>query len=71
MLYKRVEADEKNGKGNIQRPGYILEILLTYNNQMKDSATGFTTKEIGKPSNQFKVKLNLAMKGKRTVYILI
>ena len=65
MLYKRVEADEKQGKENIQRPDYILEILLTYNNQMKHSATGFTPKEARKPSNQVKVKLNLTMKGKK------
>ena len=42
MLYRRVEADVKKGKQNIQWPDYILEILLTYNNQMKHSATGFT-----------------------------
>ena len=65
MLYKRVEADEKKGKENIQWPEYKLEILLTYNNQMKHSATGFTPKEARKPSHQFKVKLNLAMKGKK------
>ena len=65
MLYKRVEADEKKGKETIQWPDYILEILLTYNNQMKHSATGFTPKEAGKPSNQFKAKLNLTMKRKK------
>ena len=65
LLYRTVEADEKKGKQNIQWPDYILEILLTYNNQMKHSATGFTPKEARKPSNQFKVKLNLTMKGKK------
>ena len=65
MLYRRVEADEKKGKQNIQWPDYILEILLTYNNQMKHSATGITPKEARKSSNQFKVKLNLTMKGKK------
>ena len=65
MLYKRVEADEKKGKKSIQWTDYILETLLTYNNQMKHSATGFTPKEARKPSNQFKVKLNLTMKGKK------
>ena len=65
MLYERVEADEKKNKQNIQWPDYILEILLTYNNQMKHSATGFTPKEARKPSNQLKVKLNLTMKGKK------
>ena len=28
MLYKRVEADEKKGKQNIQCPDYMLETLL-------------------------------------------
>ena len=65
MLYKRVEANEKKGKDNIQWTDYIHEILLTHNNQMKHSATGFTPKEARKPSNQFKVKLNLTMKGKK------
>ena len=65
MLYKRVEADEKKNKQNIQWPDYILEVLLTYNNQMKHSATGFTPKEARKPSNQLKVKLSLTMKGKK------
>ena len=32
---------------------------------MKHSATGFTPKKARKPSNQFKVKLNLTMKGKK------
>ena len=33
MLCKRVEADEKKGKQNIQKIDYNLEILLTYNNK--------------------------------------
>ena len=32
---------------------------------MKHSATGFTPKEARKPSNQFKVKINLTMNGKK------
>ena len=64
MLYRRLEADAKRGK-NIQWPDCILEILLTCNNQMMHSATGFTPKEARKPSTQFKVKLNLTMKGKK------
>ena len=65
MLYKRVEADEKKGKSNIQWTDYIYEILLTYNNQMIHSATKFTPKEARKPSNQFVVRLNIASSGKR------
>ena len=45
MLYRRVEADGKKGKKNIQWTDYIHEILLTYDNQMKHSATGFTPNE--------------------------
>ena len=39
MLYKRVEADGRKGKSNIQWTDYVREILLTYDNQMKPSAT--------------------------------
>ena len=65
MLYKRVEADEKKGKSNIQWTDYIHEILLTYNNQMKHSTTKFTPKEAQKPSNELSVRLNIASSGKR------
>lgn len=65
MLYKRVEADERKGKSNIQWTDNIHEILLTYNNHMKHSATKFTTKEVRKPSNQFAVRLNIASSSKR------
>ena len=75
LLYRRVEADarqslasirdEKKGKNNIQWTEYIFEILLTYNNKMKHSATGFTPKEARKPSNELKVKLHLNINAKR------
>ena len=65
LLYRRVEADQKKGKDNIQWTDYILEILLTYNNKMKHSATGFTPKDARKPSNELKVKLHLNMNAKR------
>ena len=64
MLYKRVEADEKKGKSNIQWTDYIYEILLTCNNQMIHSATKFTPKEARKPSNELSVRLNIASSGK-------
>ena len=51
MLFKRVEADEKKGKGNIQWTDYIFEIMLTYNNKMVHSATNLTPKEAKKPEN--------------------
>ena len=59
-----MKQTRKKGKQSIQWTDYILEILLTYNNQTQHSATGFTPKEARKPSNQFKAKLNLTMKGK-------
>ena len=65
MLYKRVEADEKKGKSNIQSTDYIHETLLTYNNQMIHSATKFTPKEARKQSNELTVRLNIASSGKR------
>ena len=65
LLYRRVEADQKNGKHNIQWTDYIFEILLTYNNKMKHSATGFTPKDARIPSNELKVKLHLNMNAKR------
>ena len=55
----------KKGKNNIQWPDNIFEILLTYNNKMKHSATGFTPKDARKPSNELKVKLHLNMNAKR------
>ena len=70
LLYRRVEADEKKGKQNIQWIDYIYEILLTYNNVMKHSATEMTPKEARKPSNELEVKLNLAKKAKQNkVYL--
>ena len=63
MLYKRIEADEKKGKSNIQWNDYIFEILITYNTQVKHFAT---PKEARKPSNELSVRLNIASSGKRT-----
>ena len=48
MLFKRVEADEKKGKQNIQWIDYNLEILLTYNHKMVSSTTKFTPLEAKK-----------------------
>ena len=55
----------KKGKEIIQWIDYIHEILLTYNNVMKHSATEMTRKEARKPSNELKVKLNLASKARK------
>ena len=65
LFYRRVEADEQKGKDNIQWRDYIFEILLTCNNKVKHSATGFTPKDARKPSNELKFKLHLNMNEKR------
>ena len=61
----RDERGEKKGKENIQWIDYMHEILLTYNNVMKHSAIEMTPKEARKPSNELKVKLNLASKARK------
>ena len=65
MLFKRVEADEKKGKENIQWIDYILEIMLTYNDKMKHSATQMTPKQAMKKENEFKAMVNVASKAKK------
>ena len=66
MLFKRVEADGKKGKANIQWTDYIFEILLTYNNKNVHSATKFTPSEAKKPENEFEVKLNISLQAKKS-----
>ena len=66
MLFKRVEADEKQGRANIQWTDYILEILLTYNNKNVHSTTKFTPSEAKKPKNEFEVKLNISLQAKKS-----
>ena len=69
QLYKRVEADEKKNKKDIQWTDYIFEILLTYNNKMEHSTTSLTPNEARKPRNEFNVKLNISTKAvKKRVY---
>ena len=64
-LFKRVEADEKKEKNNIQWTDYILEIMLTYNNKDIHSATGQTPNEARKKKNEYKSVLNVSMKAKK------
>ena len=66
MLFKRVEADEKKGKANIQWTDYIFEILLTYNNKNVHSTTKFTPSEAKKPKDEFEVKLNISLQAKKS-----
>ena len=65
MLFKRVEADEKAEKQNIQWTDYNLEIVLTYNDKMKHSATGMTPNQARKEKNEFRAMLNVASKAKK------
>ena len=65
MLFKRVEADEKKGKQNIQWIDSNFEILLTYNNKMVSSTTKFTPIEARKKKNELEVKLNISVQAKR------
>ena len=65
MLFKRLDADEKKGKNNIQWTDYILEILLTYNNKLVGSITKMTPLEARKKNNEFEVKLNISMNARK------
>ena len=64
-LFKRIEADEKKGKENIQWIDYILEIMLTYNNKDVHSSTGQTPNEARKKENELKSVLNISMKASK------
>ena len=65
-LFKRVEADEKKEKQNIQWTDYIFEIMLTYNNKDVHSATQFTPKDARLKKNELEVKLNIGLQAKRS-----
>lgn len=65
MLYKRVEADEKKGKQNIQWVDYLSEKLFTYNQIMVHSSHNMTPTEEKKPRNEYKVRMELGFKAKR------
>ena len=57
-LYQRIDNSEKV---NPQWNDYIFEILLTYNNKLKHSATKFTPNEARQDKHQLNVKLNLIL----------
>ena len=64
-LFKRIEADEKKGKKDIDWRDYILEIMLTYNNKDVHSATGQIPNEARKNKNEYKSVMNISMKAKK------
>jgi hypothetical protein len=63
-LFKRVENSNAKGVDNVQWSDFIFEILLTYNNKIKHSSTGFTPSEAKRKGNETDVKLNLLNKKK-------
>ena len=65
-LFKRIEAEKKKGKENIQWVDYNFEILLTYNNKDVHSSHNMTPKEARLPKNELKVKLSLNLNAKRS-----
>ena len=65
MLFKRIEADEKKGKENIQWVDYLPAVILTYNNKNIHSATGLTPNDARKKDNEFKAKVSVAIKAKK------
>ena len=62
MLFKRVEADEKKGKTNLDWADYIFQIMLTYNNKNIHTSTKMTPKEARLKRNEYAVKLNLELR---------
>lgn len=63
MLYKRVEQSNKK---SIQWNELIFEILLTYNNKLKNSITKFTPSDARKTQNEFDVRINLLLNKRHT-----
>ena len=62
MLYKRVEHAKDD---NVQWTDFILEILLTYNNKLIHSTTGYTPAKAKLKENEMMVWSNTFIKAKR------
>ena len=63
MLYKRVEHSKDK---NLQWNSLIYEILLTYNNKLKNSITKHTPDNARKKENEFNVRINLLLNKQHT-----
>lgn len=63
MLYKRVEHSKKK---DVQWNDLIFEILLTYNNKVKNATTHYTPAQASLPENELNVRLNLLLNKKHT-----
>ena len=64
-LFKRIEADEKKGKTDIDWRNYIFEIMLTYNNKDIHSSIGQTPNEARKKKNEYQSVMNISLKAKK------
>ena len=64
-LFKRVEADEKKGKTDIDWRDYLVEIMLTYNNKDIHSSIEQTPNEARKKKNEYKSVMNVSLKARR------
>ena len=61
MLYTRIEASKDD---NVQWTTYIYQILLTYNNKLKHSATGHTPTEARDKKNELNIHLKMELNKK-------
>ena len=57
-------GDQKGVVGGVQWTDFVHEVMLTYNNKIKQSATGFTPSDAKKKANETDVRLNLLNKKK-------
>ena len=58
MIYKRVENSKDE---NPQWTDFIFEVLLTYNNKLKHSATKYTPNQARDEKHELNAKLNLTL----------
>ena len=65
-MFKRVEADDKKGKENIQWIDYNLEILPTYNDKMVHSATKMTPEQATKQKDNLEAKVDMTLQATKT-----
>ena len=57
MIFKRLEADEKKGKENIDWSDHLPEVLLTYNSKMIHSETGLVPNAARQERNELRAKV--------------
>ena len=62
MVHTRIETAKKTNNEDKRWIDVLYPVLLTYNVQLKHSATNMTPSEARKPINELVVKTNLEMK---------